>query len=170
MIQRDRTLEIAGAFLAEVRRDLERASAGGCDLPPRLRSVHQRSGHATPEYRTVSIPLDASTGGGSPELLSKLIARYAAIHPACCLFLAMDGLTAGADGIARPVLIAEARDAVGTRLFWMQPFATVAGRIAWGEADHGGWRDPGEQELILDLAFALPESEVAAQVVTEASA
>lgn len=170
IVQRDRTLELAGAFLAEVRRDLERATAAGCDLPPRLRSVHLRAGHATPEYRTLGIPVDGSSGGASPEALSRLIARYASLHPACCLFLAMDGLTAGDDGVARPVLIAEARDAGGTRRFWRQPFVVSSGRIEWGEPAVGGWRDPEDQELILDLAFAAPAAAVGAGPVPEAKA
>lgn len=155
IVQRDRTLELADAFLAEVRRDLERATAAGCDLPPRLRSVHVRAGHATPEYRTLAIPADPATGGGSPEVLSALISRYAVMHPSCCLMLAMDGLTRSEPGgEERPVLIAEARDSAGTRVFWMQPFRVAAGRIAWEEPSGGGWQDPDDQELILDGAFA----------------
>jgi hypothetical protein len=151
--QRERTIEMAQAFLAEVRHDLARATAAGCDLPPRLRSVHVRAGHATPEYRTLAIPTDAAAGGGSPEILSGMIARYAALRPPSCMILALDGLTHGEDGAPRPILIAEARDAVGTRIFWMQPFRAVAGKIEWETPMCGGWQDPADQELILDLAF-----------------
>jgi hypothetical protein len=144
---------MARAFLAEVRRDLEKATAAGCDLPPRLRSVHVRAGHATPEYRTLAIP---TTPGDdpSPDVLSGLIARYAAVRSPSCMILALDGLSLGDDGQPRPILIAEARDALGNRVFWMQPFRAVEGKIEWEEAVGGGWQDPGEQELILDLAFA----------------
>jgi hypothetical protein len=54
----------------------------------------------------------------------------------------------------RPVLVAEARDRAGTRLFWMQPYWLDGASITWGEPDDGGWRDPEEDELILDAAFA----------------
>ena len=151
--QRERTIEMAQAFLAEVRHDLERATAAGCDLPPRLRSVHVRAGHATPEYRTLAIPADPGAGGASPEELSTMIARYAAMRPPSCMILALDGLSQGEDGASRPILIAEARDAIGTRVFWMQPFRAVAGKIEWEPPMAGGWQDPAEQELILDLAF-----------------
>ena len=152
--QRERTVEMAHAFLAEVRRDLERATAAGCDLPPRLRSVHVRAGHATPEYRTLAIPADAGSGGASPEVLSEMIARYAALRPPSCMILALDGLSQADDGSSCPILIAEARDAVGTRLFWMQPFRATGGKIEWDTPVGGGWQDPGDQELILDGAFA----------------
>lgn len=156
--QRERTIEMAHAFLAEVRRDLEKATAAGCDLPPRLRSVHVRSGHATPEYRTLAIPTDPSAGGASPEVLSAMIARYAALRPPSCMMLALDGLSEGEDGGTFPILIAEAHDVVGTRVFWMQPFRTEGGKIEWGAPIGGGWRDPGDQELILDLAFVEMEA------------
>jgi hypothetical protein len=151
---RERTLEMAQAFLAEVRRDLARATAAGCDLPPRLRSVHLRAGHATPEYRTLAIPTTPGADGPSPEILSGMIARYAAIRPPCCMILTLDGLSEGSDGAPRPILIAEARDAIGTRVFWMQGFRTVDGKVEWEPPMGGGWQDPGDQELILDLAFA----------------
>jgi hypothetical protein len=145
---------MAQAFLAEVRRDLGKAVAAGCDLPPRLRSVHLRAGHATPEYRTLAIPTTPGSEGPSPDILSSMIARFAGLHPPCCMMLSLDGLSEGADGSARPILIAEARDAIGTRLFWMQGFRTVEGKIEWEPPMGGGWQDPADQELILDLAFA----------------
>ena len=152
--QRERTVEMAHAFLAEVRRDLGKAVAAGCDLPPRLRSVHLRAGHATPEYRTLAIPTTPGNEGPSPDILSSMIARYAELHPPCCMMLALDGLSEGPSGTPRPILIAEARDAVGTRLFWMQGFRAVDGKIEWEPPIGGGWQDPADQELILDLAFA----------------
>lgn len=150
--QRDRTLEMANAFLQEVRQDMERAAARGVDLPPRLRSVHVRPGHSTPEYRTLSIPVPPGCAGASPDALSELIARFAAMKPATCLLLALDVLTGDGDGAS--VLIAEARDQRGTRLFLMQPFRVGEGRLEWGEPQAGGWRDPADDEMILDAAFA----------------
>ena len=144
---------MAHAFLAEVRRDLGKAVAAGCDLPPRLRSVHLRAGHATPEYRTLAIPTTPGSEGPSPDILSTMIARYAELHPPCCMMLSLDGISDGPNGIPRPILIAEARDAVGTRVFWMQGFRAVDGKIEWEAPMGGGWQDPAEQELILDGAF-----------------
>ena len=158
LAQRERTIELAEAFLAEMRRDLERATAAGCDLPPRLRSVHVRAGHATPEYRTLAIPTDPSAGVASPEVLSAMIARYAALRPPSCMILALDGLSEGEGGVTFPILIAEAHDSAGTRVFWMQPFRAAEGKIEWEAPIGGGWRDPADQELILDLAFAEPEA------------
>ncbi|MBD0320162.1 MAG: hypothetical protein ICV87_07510, partial [Gemmatimonadetes bacterium] len=57
-------------------------------------------------------------------------------------------------------LIAEARDRAGTRMFWVQPFAAKGTSVVWGEPLDGGWRDPGDEEMILDASFkgrALPE-------------
>ena len=146
-------MEMAEAFLAEVQRDLARATAAGCDLPPRLRSVHVRAGHATPEYRTLEIPPTPGSASPSPDALSAMIAQYAAVRFPCCLMLTLDGISEGADGTPRPILIAEARDVVGTRAFWMQGFRAVEGRIEWEAPIGGGWQDPADQELILDLAF-----------------
>lgn len=151
--RRERTLELASAYVREVQHDLERASALGFDLPPRVRTVHTRSGHATPEYRTLAIPTEPDGSALAPDTLSALICRYVATRPATCLLLAMEGLyDAGAEE-PYPILIAEARDAGGTRAYWMQPFRRTAGGVAWDEAFGGGWQDPGEQELILDAAF-----------------
>ena len=153
-VQRERTLEMACGFVAEVRRDLERAAAAGCDLPPRLRSAHLRAGHATPEYRTLGIPIAAGAAAVSPEILSAAVARFAALRPTCAIVLAFDALTVTDDGGSCPILVAEARDVVGTRAFWMQPFRVLDGRIDWGDPAGGGWQDPGEQEMILDAAFS----------------
>lgn len=155
LAQRERTIEMAESFVADVRRDLERATAAGCDLPPRLRSVHVRAGHATPEYRTLEIPATPGSESASPEHLSALIARYAAVRPPCCMILALDGLSEGSDGTPCPILIAEARDSIGTRVYLMQPFRAVEGRIQWEAPMGGGWQDPADQELILDLAFTV---------------
>jgi hypothetical protein len=144
---------MADAFLAEARRDLERAVSLGCDLPPRLRSVNSRPGHATPEYRTLAIPPDPGGLPLSPETLSEMIARYAARKPPSCVMLAMDGISTMEDGDERPVLIAEVRDAESTRAFWMQTYRRVGGSLAWDEPIAGGWQDPADNELILDLVF-----------------
>ncbi len=154
--RRERTLELARAFLHEVRRDLERAVAAGSDLPPRIRSVHERAGHATPEYRTLAVPIPSGGGGASPEVLSGVIARYAAAKVPLGLLLALDALTESAGGIQHSVLICEARDRTGTRLFFVQPFRVEAGLVSWNDPVEGGWRDPGEEEMILDASFAAP--------------
>lgn len=146
---------MAHAFVEEVRRDLERAAADGSDLPPRLRTVHSRPGHSTPEYRTLAIPLPAGANGASPEILSELIARYAAAKPPCTLVLVLDCVLADAEGRPQPVLIAEAHDCWGTRLFLMQPFVVENEKIRWGEPAESGWKDPGEEEMILDASFAV---------------
>jgi hypothetical protein len=151
--QVERTLHQAVRFLEEMREDMERAMIDGLDTPPRIRSVHERTGHATPEYRTLNIPIPEGAGGASPTLLSGAIASYARKNPPQCLLLGMDIVMATAEG-PRPVLIAEARDRAGTRLFWMQPYWLEGNAISWGEPDEGGWRDPREEELILDAAFS----------------
>lgn len=153
MVQPQRVLEWAHAFLEEVRHDLERAAAEGADLPPRLRVVNLRPGQAAPELRTLAIPIPAGGEGSSPEILSGLIARYAADKPSACLLLALDVLAAGDDGSQRPILIAEARERGGTRLFLMQPFRVRDRRVTWEEPLEGGWQDPGDEEMILDAAF-----------------
>ena len=153
MVQPERVLELAHAFLAEVRRDLERAAAEGSDLPPRLRAVSFRPGQSNPELRTLAIPVPPGAGGASPEVLSNHIARYAADRPAASLLLALDVLGDGGDGRQSPLLIAEARARGGTRYFMMQPFGVENGRVRWQEPLGGGWQDPGAEEMILDAAF-----------------
>ena len=150
--QMERTLHHASRFLDEMRGDIERAVADGSDTLPRLRSIHERTGHATPEFRTLSIPVPDGAGEASPTVLSAAIARYARSKPAQCLLLGMDLLAAALEG-PRYVLIAEARDRAGTRLFWMQSYSRDGNRVEWREPDEGGWRDPGANELILDAAF-----------------
>ncbi|HEX6913028.1 MAG TPA: hypothetical protein VF142_21645 [Longimicrobium sp.] len=153
MQQLERTLGMATRFLDEVRGDIGRAALEGADIPPRLRSVHEKPGHATPEFRTVAIPVPDGMGGVPPEILSGTIARYAQTRKPDCLLLAMEA-EMDADGKgARPVLIAEARDRTGTRMYWMQPYRPAGSRVDWDEPLAGGWADPGEAEMILDAAF-----------------
>lgn len=154
MVQPQRVLELAHAFLEEARRDLEKASAEGADLPPRLRVVNIRQGQTAPEFRTLAIPVPPGGEGSSPEILSSLIARYAADKPATCLLLALDVVAADGDGSQQPMMIAEARDRGGTRFFMMQPFRVHEGIVHWEEPLGGGWQDPGGEEMILDAAFA----------------
>lgn len=148
----ERTLGAATRFLEEVRADIDRSAPEGADTPPRLRCVHERPGHATPEYRTLAIPVPEGLAGASPEVLSGLIARYAAEKAPTALLLALDLVLDTGNG-PEPVLVSEARDAAGTRLFWMQVYRVDGGKVAWEEPVEGGWRDPGEEEMILDAAF-----------------
>lgn len=150
---RERTLRLAHDFLEETRRDLEKALSEGADLPPRIRIVHERAGHATPEYRTLAVPIPEGAEGGSPEVLSTSIARFAAPKQPHCLLLTLDVLGTDARGRPASILIAEARDRLGTRLFFVQPFRVDRQRITWDEPADGGWRDPGQEEMILDAAF-----------------
>jgi hypothetical protein len=53
----------------------------------------------------------------------------------------------------RALLVGEARDRAGTRLFIVQPFSVKDRRVVWGDPLDGGWRDPGEDEMIIDEAF-----------------
>lgn len=144
---------MAKQFLDEVRYDIERAAADGCDTQPRLRSVHEKVGHATPEYRTIGITIPPEVNGASPEILAGAVARYAAAKAPERLMLAMDATMQGDDGATRPVLIAEARDQAGTRLFWMQPYEVDCRRVNWHEPVAGGWQNPGGEEMILDAGF-----------------
>jgi hypothetical protein len=150
----ERILRLAHDFLQETRLDLARAVAEGSDLPPRIRTVHDRAGHSSPEYRTLAVPIPQSAEGGSPTVLSSAIASYAARRPPSCLMLSLDLITTGEDGKPQALLVAEARDRIGTRLFIAQPFTIADGRITWGEPLEGGWRDPGEDEMIIDAAFS----------------
>jgi hypothetical protein len=153
--QLERTLGMATRFLDEVRNDIGRAAMDGEDMPPRIRSVHEKPGHATPEFRTLGIPLGDDMGGSSPEVLAGTIARYAETRNPDCLMLAMEAQMSGEGGDARPVLIAEARDRAGTRMFWIQPYRSDGRKVDWDDPVEGGWRDPGEAEMILDAAFPL---------------
>jgi len=149
LLQLERTLHHATRFVEEMRSDLARAARDAADLPPRIRSVHETPGHTTPEFRTLNIPIPDGMGELPIDVLSGVIARYAECKRPDRLLLAME---AEMDG--RPVLIAEARDRAGSRLFWVQAFTRGAGEITWEEPLDGGWRDPGEQEMILDASFA----------------
>lgn len=152
--QRERTLRIAVTFVEETRRDIERASSEGADVPPRVRSVHDRPGHATPEFRTLVVPVPPGAAASSPEVLSDAIGAYAALKRPVALLLTVQAEMRGDDGEEWQVLIAEARDRFGTRLFLMQPYRVAGGRVTWAEPLEGGWREPGEAEMILDAAFA----------------
>lgn len=157
LARRERTLEWAHAFLEEVRQEISAAARAGNDVPPRLRSVHERPGHATPEYRTLAIPVPDDARGASPEVLSGIIARFARAKPATCMILVLDAVMQGADGDPRAVLIAEVRDHSGARYFMLQPYARAeTGAVRWDEPIDGGWREPGDEEMILDAAFAQP--------------
>lgn len=151
--RRNRTEELAEAFLQETRVDIERAVGQQADVPPRIRSVHDRAGHATPEFRTLAVPIPPGGEGASPAVLSRVIAQYARTKSPCAILLTLDALSEDAEGNPHSVLIAEARDDAGTRLFYVQPFRQVGPRIVWGEPQTGGWADPGEEEMILDAAF-----------------
>ncbi|MBV9109588.1 MAG: hypothetical protein JO306_09300 [Gemmatimonadetes bacterium] len=144
----ERVLGFAARFLDEVRDDIGRARMDGTDTPPRIRSVHEKPGHATPEFRTLGIPVPDGFGGLSPDVLSGAIARFASSKKPDCLLLAFEA--ENADG---PVLIAEARCRYGTRLFWMQSYTVGETHVEWAEPAGGGWNDPGEEEMILDAAF-----------------
>jgi hypothetical protein len=145
----ERVLGFASRFLDEVRSDIGRTRMEGADTPPRIRSIHEKPGHATPEFRTLSIPIPDDFGGLSPDVMSGAIARFAATKKPDCILLAFEA--ENADG---PVLIGEARCRYGTRLFWMQPYTVADTHVEWGEPVGGGWQDPDEEEMILDAAFS----------------
>lgn len=164
MQQLERTLGMATRFLEEVRGDIGRAALEGADIPPRLRSVHEKPGHATPEFRTLAIPVPDGLGSVPPEILSGTIAKYAQTRKPDCLMLAMEAeMQADGEG-SRTVLIAEARDRAGTRMYWMQPFRPGGSKVDWEEPLTGGWCDPGEAEMILDAAFPRGEAREEAAV------
>jgi hypothetical protein len=149
---RERTLELADAFLKDVRHDLAAATAQRFDLAPRIRTMHTRPGHATPEYRTLAIP-SPPAGATSTTFLSLAIAHYARTKSPCAIVLAFEATLESGEGGPSTVLISEARDRWGTRLFFVQPYQIRGERLLWGEPVGGGWRDPGEEEMILDSAF-----------------
>jgi hypothetical protein len=161
---RERTLELADAFLKDVRHDLAAATVQRFDLAPRIRTMHTRPGHATPEYRTLAIP-SPPTGETSTTFLSLAIAHYARTKAPCAIVLAFEATLESGDNGPGTVLIAEARDRWGTRLFHIQPYRTRGDGLVWGEPVGGGWRDPGEEEMILDPAF---ESATGERVTSEA--
>jgi hypothetical protein len=151
--QTEWVLRQATRFLEDARREIEKAALHHSDFPPRLRMVHERPNHSTPDFRNLAIHVPAHLGGASPEALSELIAQHAGKRPPTCLLLALEAEQEAGDQ-PRSLLIAEVRDRSGTRLFWMQPFSRRETRVEWGEAVDGGWRDPGEEEMILDASFA----------------
>jgi hypothetical protein len=150
---RERTQTLAERFLDEMRLDFRRTRIAGSDVLPRVRCVNERAGHATPEFRTLVIPPPPSGGAMTPAVLSAAIAYFAAKRGPDRLFLALDALQRDEDGSPRPVLIAEARDLAGTRLFLMQPYRPEGRDFVWDEPMNGGWFDPGDEEMILDAAF-----------------
>jgi hypothetical protein len=152
----ERTLSQATRFLDEVRRDVERAVAAGSDTPPRLRSVHRKQGQTSPVYRTLSIDVPEDQRGDFPGFLSRAIARYAREKRPDCLLLAVEAVLPREEGEPGPVIITEARDTSGSRLFWLQPYRVEGRRVEWDEPQNGGWQDPGKEELILDAAFESP--------------
>jgi hypothetical protein len=155
--QAEWVLRQATRFLEDSRREVERAALHGSDFPPRLRTVHERPNHSTPEYRNLAIRVPDHLGGASPDALSELIAHYAGKRPPSCLLLALEVEQTG-DGENRSLFIAEVRDRQGTRMFWMQPFDREGTAVKWGDSEEGGWRDPGEEEMILDAAFTRSEA------------
>jgi hypothetical protein len=166
----ERTLSLATRFLEEVRLDVGQAALDGGDIAHRLRCVHYRPGHATPEFRTLSIPVPRAGAPLPPDVLSGVIAHYAATRPPDCLFLAMEAEMALDDGGRSTVLIAEARDRSGTRLYWIQPFRAEGAHVEWDAPVAPGWRDPGAEEMILDAAFADAAGAAAVHVPAPASA
>jgi len=155
--QTEWVLRQATRFLEDARREVERAAHHGSDFPPRIRTVHERPSHSTPEYRNLAIHVPPHLGGASPEALSEMIAQHVGSKPPSCLLLALEA-ERQEGGEVSSVLIAEVRDRHRTRMFWMQPFTREGGRVRWEEALDGGWRDPGEEEMILDAAFAPSEA------------
>jgi len=145
----ERVLGFAARFLEEVREDIGRGKMDGSDTPPRIRCVHERPGHASPEFRTLNIPVPEGFGGMSPEVMAGSIARFASGKKPDCLLLAFEAETEEHG----PVLIAEARCRYGTRMFWVQPYSVTNSHLEWGDPVDGGWRDPGDEEMILDEAF-----------------
>lgn len=145
----ERVLGFAARFLEEVRDDISRGKMDGTDTSPRIRCVHERPGHASPEFRTLGIPVPDGFGGMSPDVMSGCIAKFAATKKPDCLLLAFEADTEEYG----PALIAEARCRYGTRMFWVQPFTVMPSHVEWGEPADGGWRDPGDEEMILDASF-----------------
>lgn len=147
-------LNVATRFLDEVRDDMAEAARCQCDLPPRLRSVHEQQGHATPEYRTVGIPVPPEMGTVSPEVLGCAVSHFAAAKHPDALVLAFAAVMEGADGASTPVLILEARDHGDTRMYRICPYRSADGVLCWSD-DDGGWLDPKGEEMIIDAAFAV---------------
>lgn len=149
----ERTLKFAHDFVEETRDDLQKAAADGSDIPPRIRTVSTRQGHASPEFRTLAVPVPQGAEGASPEVLSSSIASYARRTMPNCIVLTLDVVGEAEDGSPQSMLIAEARDRSGTRLYLLQPFSEKNRRLTWHEPVGGGWQDPGGEEMILDAAF-----------------
>ena len=95
-----------------------------------------------------------AVAGHSPELLSQAIARFAEEKHPVCLLLALDVLMDTAAGPPQSALIFEARDAAGTRRYLVQTYGVDHGTVRWDAPRSANWLDPGDQEMILDAAFA----------------
>jgi hypothetical protein len=87
-------------------------------------------------------------------VLSGLIARYARERLPQAAMLALELQRSGADGEVETIIVAEACNRAGVRLFWTQAYAVVDGGVEWTEPEEGGWQDPGKEEMILDATFA----------------
>lgn len=155
-LEAERTRGYADTFIREMRWEIESAVRAGLDTLPRLRCIDERPGHATPEFRTLAIPISNGGTSASPEVLSGTIANFAQQRSPCRLVLVVDAVQESAEGERGSILIVEARDHLGTRLYFMQPYGTRENRVEWGAPLDGGWHEPGEQEMILDAAFQLP--------------
>jgi hypothetical protein len=154
-LQQERTRAHADRFLDEMRHEIVRCCARGASFIPHLRCVHEKQSHATPEFRTLLIPQGDGVAEISPEALSYTIAEFARRRTPDRLILVMDAVHRQDDGEPEAVLIAEARDRVGTRLFLIQPYRAGNGDVFWHPPRTGSWQDPGDEEMILDAAFNL---------------
>lgn len=146
--QAERTLSLADRFIEEIRRDVEEGAGRGVDMPPCLRSIHERPGHASPEYRTQTIRLPEEGVEDFPTYLSGVIARYASEKRPDRLLLAVEAVQG--EGT---VVIAEARDGHGTRRFRRESYRLEGRRVSWEKPAPEMWHDPGDEEMILDSAF-----------------
>jgi hypothetical protein len=158
-LQQERTRSLADHFLDEMRHEIVRCSADGIRFLPRVRCVHERQGHATPEFRTLLIPPGDGAASLTPESLSFTIAEFARRRRPDRLILVMDADRCADGGEPESVLIAEARDRMGTRLFLVQPYRSDPGSVSWHPPRIAAWDDPGDEEMILDAAFSLPAGE-----------
>jgi hypothetical protein len=154
-VQQGRTLRWAQVFLDEIKCTIERACYSEQDVMlPRMRAVHERRGHATPEFRTAVIPVAGEAAGQFPELLGRTLAQYARTRPPVALLLAIGLVGIGRNGQPTNLLILEAHDGKGTRRCWKQGYATGSRTVSWDAPELEGWFEPGEDEMILDIAFA----------------
>jgi hypothetical protein len=153
-LQQERTRAHADLFLEEMRSEIVRCSMDGTGFLPRVRCINERQGHATPEFRTLLIPPGDGATLLSPDALSVTIADFARRRTPDRLVLVMDATYSADGGEEASILVAEARDRVGTRLFLIQPYRGTGGSVIWQPPRNGSWQDPGEEEMILDAAFS----------------